>query len=96
MTFFTSNEGICSFESIAAQNASNALFLPIILGFVVFFTSIELARADDLCNAACQKKYTKCQKDCSYDVQCLANCQAAHTKCLNECGGGTSYKCRPC
>lgn len=71
------------------KRLSNILFLPIIFGFV-FFTSIEIASADDLCKGACQTKYSKCQRVCDGDTDCLSDCQDAHSQCLNKCGGGTS------
>lgn len=69
------------------KRLANTLFLPTILGFVVFFTSIETASADDLCKGACQTKYSKCQRVCGGDDECLSDCQSAHSQCLEKCGG---------
>lgn len=75
---------------------STTLFLYIILGFSVFFTSIEIARADDLCKGSCQTKYSKCQRVCDGDSDCLSDCQDAHSQCLEKCGGGTSHSGGSC
>ncbi|WP_131781209.1 hypothetical protein [Legionella gresilensis] len=64
------------------------LFSPIIFGFVIFSTSIEVTSADELCKGACQTKYSKCQRVCKGDDECLSDCQNAHAQCLEKCGEG--------
>ncbi|STX50449.1 Uncharacterised protein [Legionella busanensis] len=71
------------------KKLAKTLFSPIIFGFVVFTTSIEVASADELCKGACQTKYSKCQRVCKGDDECLSDCQSAHAQYLEKCGEGS-------